>query len=493
MNTKKLYLETLKKYYGYNSFKEDQYEVIEKIMSGQDVLGIFKTGFGKSICYQLPAIHNNKIVVVASPLISLMKDQVNQLNNKGIPACFLGSAQLNKSKTLREIYDCKYNLIYMSPEYLINVGEDMITKLSDKILMLAIDEAHCVFDYGVDFRKEYRLIKRFKKWAPNIPFLALTATATKFIQNDICKNLRLKNPFVMQGDLRRSNIFISVKKKNKFTLDEISKYLRTDAKDECSIIYCKTRKNTDSVAEFLLSEGIKTLGYHAGMTTIKRTSVQNDFFEEKVNVIVATCAFGMGINKENIRNVIHYGAPNDINNYYQEIGRAGRDGKDSKCILYYSLVDFNISRYLIKKSNDQKLKNYKYEMLDKVEKYIHTTQCRHKHLLNYLNDNECKIKKCKNICDNCLVGKWVLDERLKARKYILLLVKLLDIKMSKNEIILILTGETNKSAYKLLPYYNKISSKIDISKIIDKLLEEKLLKKRDLKLSAKGLKYLQKS
>ena len=386
----------LKKYFGYDKFRSQQEEIIEKVVSGRDVLVLMPTGGGKSVCYQVPALMLDGICIVISPLISLMKDQVDALRANGISAAFLNSSQSfdEQQAILESCYKKEIGLLYVSPEKLIaELG--MITQMA-RPSMFAIDEAHCISSWGHDFRPEYTQLGLLRKKFSHVPFVALTATADKVTRKDIVKQLNLKSPEVFISSFDRKNLSLDVRTgvKTKDKLLEIAEFIDR-RKDSSGIIYCLSRNNCQDVAEALRNYGINAGFYHAGMKAEQRAKIQEDFINDELQVVCATIAFGMGIDKSNVRWVIHYNLPKNIEGYYQEIGRAGRDGLPSETILYYNYADLTMLNKFAAESSQSEIN---LEKLKRMQHYAEADHCRRKILLNYFS--ETLEENCGN-CDVC--------------------------------------------------------------------------------------------
>ena len=395
--------ETLKVYFGYDSFREGQEDIIDTIISGGDVLAIMPTGAGKSICYQVPALLLPGITLVISPLISLMQDQVKALNEAGIHAAFINSSLTDSqiSKALSLAAKGVYKIIYVAPERLESYEFlDFVSQVD--ISMVTVDEAHCISQWGQDFRPSYLKIVEFIKNLPKRPIVsAFTATATEEVKEDILCILSLVNPHVVVTGFDRQNLYYSVehmKKKDDFVIDYIEKH-----PSDSGIIYCSTRKNVDNLFELLFKRGVPVTKYHAGMNTESRKKSQDDFIYDRTPVIVATNAFGMGIDKSNVRYVIHYNMPQSMENYYQEAGRAGRDGEPSQCILLFSAQDVVINKFLLEKKDFSGLSDEDaalvqqrdYKRLQIMEEYCSTTRCLRNYILSYFGE------KTSGPCDHC--------------------------------------------------------------------------------------------
>ena len=396
-------LETLKTYFGYDTFREGQEKIVEAILTNRDVLAIMPTGAGKSICYQIPALMLPGITLVISPLISLMQDQVKALNDAGIHAAFINSSLTENqiSKALYLAASGRYKIIYVAPERLENY-EFLEFARNVEISMVTVDEAHCISQWGQDFRPSYLKIVEFIKNLPKRPIVsAFTATATEEVKNDILCTLSLEDPEVVITGFDRKNLYYSVeniRRKDEFIMEYIEKH-----PTESGIIYCATRKNVDNLFELLFKRGVPVTRYHAGLTNETRKKNQDDFIYDRTPVIIATNAFGMGIDKSNVRYVIHYNMPQSMENYYQEAGRAGRDGENSQCILLFSLQDVMIDRMLldnkdfsdVDEEDEYLIRQRDIRRLQTMEGYCKTTGCLRNYILEYFGE------KTSGPCDNC--------------------------------------------------------------------------------------------
>ncbi|HIG93997.1 MAG: ATP-dependent DNA helicase RecQ [archaeon GW2011_AR13] len=391
--------EVLKRYFGYDEFRYPQEEIIKSVLEKKDVFAILPTGGGKSLCYQIPALKLKGITLVISPLIALMKDQVDNLKSKGIPAEFI-----NSSLAIDELAEIQFRILtgeikmlYIAPERLALESFRNFLK-SANISLIAIDEAHCISEWGHDFRPSYRELKNLRETFPNISIIALTATATPKIQNDICKQLSLIDPKIFISSFDRKNLsFIIIKKRDAFPklVDLLRKH-----EEGSSIIYCFSRNEVEKISGKLNAKGFNVLAYHAGLNSNIRKFHQEQFIQNKVKIVVATIAFGMGIDKPDVRLVVHYSFPKTMEGYYQEIGRAGRDGLESDCVLFYSKSDLYKHEFFIDKIDDEQMKENAKKKLDVVIGYCNTNKCRRRFLLNYFGEKFLE-DNCKG-CDNCL-------------------------------------------------------------------------------------------
>ncbi|XP_021374191.1 Werner syndrome ATP-dependent helicase-like isoform X2 [Mizuhopecten yessoensis] len=404
----KKYLTTLKQYFGYSKFRPMQWKIINSVLNDRrDTCVIMATGHGKSLCYQYPPLYTGKTTVVISPLISLMQDQVMRLKVANIEACFLGSAQKNMAQIKTEMMRGKYRLVYITPEFA-DAATDVLHNLDRAvgIDLIAIDEAHCVSQWGHDFRSAYRSLGKLRNSFPKVPIMALTATATPEVRRDICKSLNLRNPIPVCTGFDRPNLYFSVSAKNNPIEDIRSQMTKKGSRyefDGPTIIYCPTKKTTMEVAGHVSAMRVPCLPYHAGLPQNARDEAHHKFVNDKIQVVVATVAFGMGIDKPDVRKVIHYGAPKDIESYYQEVGRAGRDGFPSLCHVFFSNGDFNTSRHFINDMKNQGFKEHKMKMLHKMQQYLSIVgKCRRRLLLGHFESKDlAHIGGTPNCCDNC--------------------------------------------------------------------------------------------
>jgi len=458
-------LPLLKQYFGFASFRPLQEEIIRDALDGRDVFALLPTGGGKSLCFQLPALVNPGLTVVVSPLIALMKDQVDALQAAGVAATFLNSslAAEESRKRLRGLHNGQYRLLYAAPERLMLSGF-----LSDlqrwNVGLLAIDEAHCISEWGHDFRPEYRQLADLRGLFPKVPMMALTATATGRVRGDIVKLLKLREPRCYVASFNRPNLTYRVVAKNK-PYDLTLQFIRVRPEDS-GIVYCQSRKSAESVAARLNEDGVKARPYHAGLTPKQRSEHQELFLRDDVRVICATIAFGMGINKPNVRFVLHYDLPKNIEGYYQETGRAGRDGLPSECILLFGAGDVVKQTQFIDEKPDLKEQQIAREQLQQMVHYAECAGCRRRELLAYFGetfgapgtasartapskhaDSEIGAPNC-GACDNCLSPRETFDGTIAAQKFLSCVYRIREktrFGVGLNHVVEVLTGaETEK-------------------------------------------------
>lgn len=405
----------LQKFYGYEDFRPGQKKVVESLLNKNDTVAIMPTGAGKSICFQIPALLFEGVTLVISPLISLMKDQVDSLRQLGIAAVYINSS-VSKAQLYKDLQNISagfYKIIYIAPERLTSEYlPDSFKNLN--ISMVAVDEAHCLSQWGHDFRPSYRNILNFTNSLRIKPIIsAFTATATPEVKTDIINLLGLKQPNVFVTGFDRANLYFSVLRgevKDKFVIDYVKKH-----QDEAGIIYVGTRKDVDALQVLLEIKGIKAGRYHAGMTDEERNQMQEDFLYDNLSVMVATNAFGMGIDKPNVRYVIHYNMPKNMEAYYQEAGRAGRDGLSGNCILLYSPQDTQLQKFLISKSTESEIRQQlEYKRLQSMVDYCHTPQCLRAFILHYFGEFDVE-EHCDN-CSNCKLEGELIDITIDAQK-----------------------------------------------------------------------------
>ena len=415
--------EALKAVFGYDSFRPGQEAVINAILEGRDILAVMPTGAGKSLCYQVPAMLLSGITLVISPLISLMQDQVKALNEAGVDAAFINSSLSEKEMhdTFKNASKGQYKIIYVAPERLMSEGFVRLAK-GVEISMITVDEAHCISQWGQDFRPSYMDIAEFVNVLDKRPIIsAFTATATQNVREDIICSLGLTNPYFLVTGFDRENLFFQVDKpqsKDRFILDYLDRH-----KGESGIIYCATRKNVDSLYTLLKKRNISVAKYHAGISIEERKQMQDDFVFDYTSIVIATNAFGMGIDKSNVRFVIHYNMPSSMENYYQEAGRAGRDGLNSECILLFSPQDIIINRFLLEHKDFSEIdptdamtiRERDIKRLQIMEGYCYTTECLRNYILKYFGEDP---KKPCDDCGNCLRQFETLDMTDEAKKII---------------------------------------------------------------------------
>ncbi|MDB6041255.1 MAG: recQ 1 [Verrucomicrobiales bacterium] len=403
----------LKQYFGFTSFRPFQREIMRDFLAGRDVVALLPTGGGKSLCFQLPALARPGLTIVVSPLIALMKDQVDALRAAGVPATFLNSSidSAEGRSRLRGLHNGEYRLLYVAPERLLLSGfiEDLRRW---NVNSFAIDEAHCISEWGHDFRPEYRQIASLRDKFPAIPMMALTATATSRVRDDIINQLHLQNPASYQASFNRPNLTYRVSPKSG-AYEQALKFIESREK-ESGIIYCQSRKSAENVAAKLVADGIKAAPYHAGLESGQRGRAQEAFLRDQVRVICATIAFGMGINKPNVRYVIHYDLPKNVEGYYQETGRAGRDGLPSECLLLFSPSDRIKYSQFIDEKPDPKEREIARSQLESIVHYAESAACRRKFLLDYFGESM-PDENCGG-CDNCHAPRETWDGTLAAQK-----------------------------------------------------------------------------
>lgn len=407
-------IQALQKYFGYSEFRHQQEAIIQHVLDGRDVLTLMPTGGGKSLCYQLPAVLMDGLTIVISPLIALMKDQVDALNVNGIPAAFLNSTQSpdEQQRINIRLKKGEIKLLYLAPERIFRTGSTLISFLKSlPVCLIAIDEAHCISHWGHDFRPEYLMLAGLKTEFPKIPVIALTATADKLTRKDILEKLELKNPAEFVSSFNRANItYRVIPKKNSFS--QLLAFLE-ERKEDSGIIYCLSRKSTEDLAADLKSEGYAAEAYHAGMDQADKARNQEAFLRDDVKIIVATIAFGMGINKSNVRYVVHADLPKNIEGYYQETGRAGRDGLPSEALLLYSYGDATKLKRFAQVDGNEEQSAIMLKKLDDMVKYSQLETCRRQYLMNYFD--EAFPDNCGS-CDVCLSEVEKFDGTLIAQK-----------------------------------------------------------------------------
>jgi ATP-dependent DNA helicase RecQ len=405
---------TLKKSFGYDQFRPLQREIIEDALAGRDVFVLMPTGGGKSLCFQLPALMRDGLTIVVSPLISLMKDQVDALQTSGIPATYLNSTldRTEAKARWRGLHRGEYRMLYVAPERLM-LDAFIERALNWDIAQLAIDEAHCISEWGHDFRPEYRELKKLRKHLPDVPIMALTATATERVRADIIKELKLRDAHAYVASFNRPNLTYRVVPKTE-PYEQLLAFIRSRPNDS-GIVYCASRKSTESIAQKLNEDGIGTKPYHAGLTTSERTKHQDGFLRDDIRVVTATIAFGMGINKPNVRFVVHYDLPKNIESYYQETGRAGRDGLPSECVLLFRPSDVAKQLHFIEEKSENEARIARAQLQQMVH-YAETRECRRAVLLEYFGEKF--LPQSCDSCDNCLQPRETFDGTVQAQKFL---------------------------------------------------------------------------
>lgn len=420
-------IKCLKMYFGHSRFKPVQWKVIHSVLKERrDNLVVMATGYGKSLCFQFPPVYCVGVSIVICPLIALMEDQVLQLEMSNIPACFLGSAQTKN--VLAGLKQGQYRVVYMTPEYC--SGNVSLLEQLDRsigISLIAVDEAHCISEWGHDFRGAYRSLGNLKRSLPNVPIVALTATASPSIREDIVKSLNLERPIVTCTSFDRPNLYLDVNRKSGGVFQDLNGFLKKTTGGDyefegSSIVYCPSRKEAERVTSTLTSLGVTCGVYHAGLGIKQRRETQHRFMRDEIQCIVATVAFGMGINKADIRKVIHYGAPKEMESYYQEIGRAGRDGLPSACHVLWAPADLKLNRFLINQVANNKYRGYKLKMMSKMDLYLNSSKCRRKLILSHFEDKQLRkvtsgIMGTDQCCDNCRSG-WVFCQQFSILFYV---------------------------------------------------------------------------
>ncbi|MCW8966198.1 MAG: DNA helicase RecQ [Candidatus Pacearchaeota archaeon] len=486
-------LSILKYYFGYDSFRPMQQEIIQSILTKKDTFVLMPTGGGKSLCYQIPALKFDGLTLVISPLIALMKDQVDTLKANGVPAEFINSS-LSKAEILNIQFKAlqgELKLLYIAPERLDQDGfKDFLHQTN--LNLIAVDEAHCISEWGHDFRPNYRNLGSLKNEFKEIPIIALTATATNKVKKDILNQLNLENPNIFVSSFNRENLRLIVRPK-KDSFEKILNLIQ-ERKNESVIIYCFSRKETENIAEKLNKKGHKALFYHAGLNDDMRKKNQELFLKDEVNIMVATIAFGMGIDKSNVRLVIHCTFPKTLEGYYQEIGRAGRDGLPSDCIMFYSYGEKNKHDFFINKLVNEKDKTLSREKMQKVIDYAETKMCRKKFILNYFDE---KLNEDCKSCDICLEEKEMFNAQ-EIAIHIMQTIKLTGGFFGANYIVNVLIGKKSVKDWHKKFYVFGIGQKFreeELKDIIENLIRIGFIKRkntefRTLDLTFEGLHFL---
>ena len=467
-------LKLLQDYFGHNKFREYQEEIIDTILNNQDILTILPTGGGKSLCYQLPSLMMSGVTVVISPLLALMYDQVVSLNANGIRASMISSYQsFDEIKDIeRLVIRSEIKLLYVAPERLEN--RYFISLLHrTKVNFFVVDEAHCVSQWGHEFRESYRRLSILKEQFPFTTITAFSATATNLVQEDIIKTLKMRNSKTIIGSIYRNNLALRVKHRidnGKIQLLEFIKLHRGEA----GIVYTLSRKSTETITDFLVSKRVNARVYHAGLDRDERNSVYNEFIEDKIDIVVATVAFGMGIDKSNIRFIVHLNLPKNLESYYQEVGRAGRDGLESEALLLFTTADLVRQRLFIDELKSGIYKRNSYQKLESISKFATANECRHQIIASYFQES---ISRCQNMCDNCVeIGANFVDITQSSKK-VLSTIYRTNQSYGANYIVEVLKGSQKReiidNAHDKLSVYNigDEYSKSQWLTIIDRLLE----------------------
>jgi len=488
----------LKKYFGYEEFRPLQKEAILNVIDSKDTLVLMPTGGGKSMCFQLPALKLPGLTLVISPLIALMKDQVDSLQSCGISAEFINSSleQSQINNIIERVKEKKVKILYIAPErFALKTFQNFLQKI--EISLIAIDEAHCISEWGHDFRPDYRNLSMLKKMFPAVPLIALTATATKKVKDDILKQLNIRKANIFASSFDRENLKISVIEK-KQSFPKLVQLLE-DYKKESVIIYAFSRKETEELAENLNMNDFNARPYHAGLSASNRKDVQDLFIKDKINIIVATIAFGMGIDKPDVRLVVHYTYPKTLESYYQEIGRAGRDGLSSECVMFYTYADTRRHQFFINQISGERLRIQAEEKLAEVLNFADLMTCRKKYLLKYFGE-DMPGENCSS-CDICLTKKEEIDASVISRKILSAVVRTGN-RYGKNYIIDVLLGKKNQKI--LRNRHNELSvfgivndfSENELAQIINQLVFLNLIMKDSgtyptLSITKKGADFMQ--
>jgi len=486
----------LKKHFGYENFRPLQKDIINNILAKKDTFVLMPTGGGKSLCFQLPALQFPGLTLVVSPLIALMKDQVDSLRANGVEAEFLNSS-LDKNQitqVIKNVKDKKTKLLYVAPERF--ASQEFLKLLNSiNLSLIAIDEAHCISEWGHDFRPEYRKLSKLKEYFPETPIVALTATATKKVQEDILRHLKTPQAKIFVSSFNRENLNIKVVEKKKAFPKLVS--LLKNYQDKSVIIYCFSRKETEEIAHNLNLNNFNAQAYHAGIEQEERKAVQNNFINDQTNIIVATIAFGMGIDKPDVRLVVHYTFPKTIEGYYQEIGRAGRDGLQSDCVLFYTYADLRKHEYFLREMTDENQANIMQNKLEQVMHFAELSTCRKKYILSYFNE---ELEKNCGSCDICNSGFEQFDATIISQKILSAILKtnssfgrnhIIDVLLGKNTQKIKINNHHNLSVYGIVDDYQEDELINIIKQLIDNgLLIKSLGKFPVLALSKKGVLFL---
>lgn len=488
--------EILKQRFGHNSFRDKQEEAVDAILSGRDLLMILPTGGGKSLSFQLPTLMMEGVTVVISPLIALMQDQVQALNAQQMSAAMLSSTQegWENEAIIEQLLGGSLKFLYISPERL-NTGRMQQLLRQVTLNFFVIDEAHCISEWGHEFREDYRALSMLKQQFPETPIAAFTATATAQVQQDMIRSLHLSDPLLLQGTVVRKNLKITVQQRVKNGYNTLLEFLE-ERKNLNGIIYMPSRKKCEALSEYLNTHGYNSRFYHAGMVPEERNAVFQEFIFDKVNIVVATIAFGMGIDKSNIRYVVHMSLPKTIENYYQEIGRAGRDGERAEVLLLYSGEDMVFARIRMDELENEAYKRHLMEKLHTMYRFVSAENCRHQFIARYFQQ---EIPTCETVCDNCLAGEIEKRDITRESQKILSAVYRTEQRYGKTYIVDILHGARNQKV--LANNHNSLSvygigtefSRNQWLVVIDRLLETENLTFGDyhsLKLTHKGVETL---